>query len=157
MTTITFSSSRRPTVAAWLEFLRRSDLGSLYPRQRFAERFPRMARNVDVVTTAHDGDVLVGLSAGLTDFAYFLLLTDLGVARGYERQGIGRRLVELAIDASGGPRDICALTWSNPAAVTFYRRCGLVPIPTLVARECDELDPLDPRTVDAADLERLEP
>jgi ribosomal protein S18 acetylase RimI-like enzyme len=150
MEAITFSSTKRPTVSEWLEFLRRSDLGSLYPRQRFAERFGRMVQNVDVVTTACEGTRLVGLGAGLTDFAYFLLLTDLGVARGYERRGIGRRLVELAIEASGGPRDICVLTWSNPAAVAFYARCGLVAVPSLVGRECDEWEPLDPGSIGLA-------
>jgi ribosomal protein S18 acetylase RimI-like enzyme len=119
MSSISFSAERRPAAAEWLDFLRRSDLGALYPRQRFQERFPRMLRHVDVVTTAYEGDLLVGLGAGLTDYAYFLLLTDLGVARGYERRGIGRRLVEMAIEASGGPRDICAVTWSNRAAAAF--------------------------------------
>lgn len=153
MNSILFSDSGRPTAAEWLDFLRRSDLGALYPRQRFAERFPRMLRNVDVTTTARDGDLLVGLVAGLTDFAYFLFLTDTGVARGYERRGIGRRLVEMAVAASGGARDICAVTWSNPAAAAFYRRCGLVPVPTLVGRECDEWAPLDPFSVDTAAIE----
>jgi ribosomal protein S18 acetylase RimI-like enzyme len=152
MASISFSSSERPTAPAWLDFLRRSDLGTLYPRRAFAERFPRMVRNVDVVTTAYDGDLLVGLGAGLTDFAYFLFLTDLGVARGYERRGIGRRLVELAIAASGGPRDVCAVTWSNREAVAFYERCGLVTVPTLVGRESEDGQPFDPRTFDVADL-----
>jgi ribosomal protein S18 acetylase RimI-like enzyme len=148
MAAISFASARRPSPAEWSEFLRRSDLGALYPRRGFAERFPRMVRNVDVVTTARDGDLLVGLAAGLTDFAYFLLLTDLGVARGYERRGIGRRLVEMAIDASGGPRDVCAVTWSNRSAAGFYARCGLVPVPTLVGRECEASEPLDPEAID---------
>jgi ribosomal protein S18 acetylase RimI-like enzyme len=152
MASIVFSDSDRPTADEWLEFLRRSDLGSLYPRQRFTERFPRMIRHVDVVTTARDGDALVGLAAGLTDHAYFLFLTDLGVARGYERRGIGRRLVEMAIATAGGPRDICAVTWSNPEAAAFYERCGLVSVPTLVGRECDEWEALDPRTIDARDF-----
>jgi ribosomal protein S18 acetylase RimI-like enzyme len=154
MADLEFSSTRRPAAGEWLDFLRRSDLGSLYPRQRFAERLRRMVRNVDVVTTAHDGSLLVGLAAGLTDFAYFLLLTDLGVARGYERRGIGRRLVAMAIEASGGPRDICALTWSNAKARAFYDRCGLVSVPGLVGRECDEWAPLDPSTIDVADVDR---
>jgi ribosomal protein S18 acetylase RimI-like enzyme len=153
MGTIAYGSStrpgaERPTPEEWLGFLRRSALGSLYPQKRFAERFPRMVRNVDVVTTARDGDLLVGLCAGLTDFAYFLLVTDLGVARGYERRGIGKRLVEMTLSASGGPRDVCALTWSNREAVGFYERCGLRPVPTLVGRECDEWEPLDPHAVE---------
>ena len=88
----------------------------------------------------------------LTDHAYFLLLTDLGVARGYERRGIGRRLVEMAIEASGGPHDVCAVAWSNRAAAAFYARCGLVAVPTLVGRACDEWEPLDPEAIDPADL-----
>jgi ribosomal protein S18 acetylase RimI-like enzyme len=152
MSSISFSAERRPAAPEWLDFLRRSDLGSLYPRQRFEERFPRMLRHVDVVTTAYEGDLLVGLGAGLTDHAYFLLLTDLGVARGYERRGIGRRLVEMAIEASGGPRDVCAVTWSNRAAAAFYARCELVAVPTLVGRACDEWEPLDPEAIDPADL-----
>ena len=148
MDSISIDDARRPTAVEWLEFLGRSDLGSLYPQPRFAERFARMVENVDVVATARDGALLVGIAAGLTDFAYFLLLTDVGVARGYERRGIGRRLVDRAIATSGGPRDICAVTWSNRKAVAFYERCGLAPVPTLLGRECAEDAPLGPLTTE---------
>ena len=39
----------------------------------------------------------------------------------------------------------------------FYERCGLAPVPTLMGRECDEWQPLDTRTIDAAELGGRDP
>jgi ribosomal protein S18 acetylase RimI-like enzyme len=146
---IRYDAAERPSPREWLEFLRRSDLGRLYPRRDFEERFRRMVRGVDVVVTARDGDALVGLCAGLTDFAYFLFVTDLGVARGYERRGIGRGLVRRALEAAGS--DVCAVTWSNREALGFYARLGFASVPTLVGREGPEGPPLDPDAVACED------
>ena len=76
------------------DFLKRTDLGSQYPMERFDERIEKLVRNVQISLIARneDGDV-VGALFGLTDFAYWLYVTDLGVDRAYERQGIGRRLM----------------------------------------------------------------
>ena len=63
---------------------------------------------------------------GITDFAYWLFITDLGVARDCVKQGVGRRLMLAALEAAGGGRDIIVYTCANKNAVGFYERLGMV-------------------------------
>jgi len=123
---IRYSSSERLRPAEYVAFLARSDLGSQYPRKAFAARIATLLENADVCVTARDdAGVLVGVCLGVTDFAYFLFLTDLGVARDFGRQGIGRRLVRCAHDAAGGPADVSVITWTNARVAPFYESCGM--------------------------------
>ena len=61
----------RVTAEEYIDFLKRTDLGSQYPKERFAERIPKLVRNVSVSLTARNADgLLVGALFGLTDFCY---------------------------------------------------------------------------------------
>ena len=62
---------------------------------------------------------------GLTDFAYWLYVTDLGVDRAYERQEIGRRLMKTAHELAGGEKDIALYLIANENAVPFYEKLGM--------------------------------
>ncbi len=110
----------------YVEFLSRTDLGSQYPKERFCERIPRLLQNASISLAARDADgKLVGVLLGLTDFAYWLYVTDLGVDRSFVRQGIGRRLMKEALDAAGGSRDIAVYLIANENAVPFYEGIGM--------------------------------
>ena len=116
----------RITAEEYIDFLKRTDLGSQYPKERFAERIARLVKTVSVSLTArNDQGVLVGVLFGLTDFAYWLYITDLGVDREYTRQGIGRRLITTAHQLAGGEKDIAVYLIANEDAVPFYEKCGL--------------------------------
>jgi ribosomal protein S18 acetylase RimI-like enzyme len=84
--------------------------------------------------TARNQFELVGVCLGVSDLTYFLFVTDIGVARGYERSGIGRELLRRLHDSVGGPQDITLVTWSNAAAMPFYAACGITPQDGLVGR-----------------------
>ena len=85
--------SERLTAEEYIDFLKRTDLGSQYPRERFWERIARLLENASVSLAARNEEGrLIGVLLGLTDFAYWLYVTDLGVDRRYGRQGIGRGL-----------------------------------------------------------------
>ena len=59
MITIT---SERLTPAEYVDFLRRTDLGSQYPRERFEERIPILLGNASVSLAARNEDgLLVGV------------------------------------------------------------------------------------------------
>lgn len=60
-----------------------------------------------------------------TDFGYWLYVTDLGVARDYEGQGIGRRLMKTVHDMAGGEKDIAVYLIANENAVPFYEKLGM--------------------------------
>lgn len=109
----------------YIDFLRRTDLGSQYPRERFAERIEKLVKNVSLSLVAKDGDKIVGVLFGLTDFAYWLYVTDLGVDRAYEGQGIGRTLMRKAHALAGGEKDIAVYLIANRKAVPFYQKLGM--------------------------------
>ena len=73
----------------------------------------------------NEDGLLVGVLLGLTDFAYWLYVTDLGVDRDYERRGIGRRLMGEALDLAGGEKDIAVYLIANENAVPFYEKLGM--------------------------------
>jgi ribosomal protein S18 acetylase RimI-like enzyme len=124
-----------------MAFLGRSDLGSEYPRRAFASRIGALLGNADVCARARtESGLLVGVCLGLTDFAYFLFLTDLGVDRQFERQGIGRELVRLAHEAAGGPADISVITWANSKVASFYAACGMRRLDWAVGRDATDWD-----------------
>ena len=80
----------RVSAAEYIDFLKRTDLGSQYPKERFEQRIEKLVRNVSISLIARNGEgLIVGALFGLTDFCYWLYITDLGVDRNYERMGIG--------------------------------------------------------------------
>ena len=110
----------------YIEFLKRTDLGSQYPKERFEERIRKLVRNVSISLIARNEEgMIVGVLFGLTDFCYWLYVTDLGVDRNYERQGIGARLMKEALERAGGEKDIAVYLIANENAVPFYQKLGM--------------------------------
>lgn len=120
-------NSERLTAEEYIDFLRRTDLGSQYPKERFRERIEKLVKNVSISLAARTDDrKLVGVLFGVTDFAYWMYVTDLGVDREYTGRGIGRRLMKKAHDLAGGEKDIAVYLIANENAVPFYEKLGMV-------------------------------
>ncbi len=116
----------RLTPESYISFLTRTDLGSQYPRERFEERIAKLVQNASISLTARtEEDELIGVCFGITDFAYWLFITDLGIDRRYVRQGIGKQLMQRALDLAGGEKDIIMYTCANENAVQFYQKQGM--------------------------------
>ena len=82
----------RISVEEYIDFLKRTDLGSQYPKECFEQRIAKLVENVTISLIArNEQNKAVGVLFGLTDFVYWLYITDLGVDRDDERQGIGYR------------------------------------------------------------------
>lgn len=110
----------------YIDFLKRTDLGSQYPKERFEERISKLVNNVQISLVARNKKGLaVGVLFGLTDYVYWLFVTDLGVDRDYEGQGIGRQLMKAAHDIAGGERDIAIYLVANENAIPFYEKLGM--------------------------------
>ena len=110
----------------YIDFLKRTDLGSQYPKERFEERIAKLVKNVSLSLVArNENGMIVGVLFGLTDFAYWLYVTDLGVDRMYEGQGIGSRLMKTAHEKAGGEKDIAVYLIANENAIPFYEKLGM--------------------------------
>ena len=118
----------RLTPESYIYFLKRTNLGSQYPKERFQERIAKLVKNVTISLVARDEDnnnQIVGVLFGLTDFCYWLYVTDLGVDRSYEKQGIGSQLMKQAHTIAGGEKDIAVYLIANDQAIPFYEKLGM--------------------------------
>ena len=116
----------RISAEEYIEFLKRTDLGLQYPKERFMERITKLVKNVSISLVArNEEDLVVGVLFGLTDFSYWLYITDLGVDRNYERRGIATRLMKKAHEIAGGENDIAVYLVANKKAIPFYQKLGM--------------------------------
>ena len=100
---------------------RASTLGERRPLDD-RERMRTMLANANLVVSAWDGSLLVGLARALSDFAYCTYLSDLTVRDSHQRHGIGRELIR-RVQSEGGPKTTVILM-SAPQAVDYYPRIG---------------------------------
>ena len=89
-------------------------------------RLERMLRQADIIVTARDGTRLVGVSRAISDFAYCCYLSDLAVDVAYQRQGIGKRLIDETRKTAGEGATLILV--AAPAAETYYPKIGMTPI-----------------------------
>ncbi|MCT4378076.1 GNAT family N-acetyltransferase [Leuconostoc falkenbergense] len=82
------------------------------------KRLSAMIENASIIWTAWDDDKLVGVARALTDFSYACYLSDLAVDINYQKQGIGKTLIN-KIHGQIGP-DVSLLLLSAPSAMSYY-------------------------------------
>ena len=122
---ITYKEDRL-SASEYIDFLKRTNLGSQYPKERFESRIEKLVKNVSISLVArNDENKVVGVLFVLTDFAYWLYVTDLGVDRDYEGQGIGKTLMKKAHEIAGGEKDIAVYLIANEDAIPFYEKIGM--------------------------------
>ena len=116
----------RLTAEDYIECLKHTDLGSQYPKERFRERIGTLVNraSISLVARSNDGRI-VGVCFGITDFAYWLFITDLGVVRECAGQGIGTALVRKLHELAGGEENIIMYTCFNEKAYGFYEKLGM--------------------------------
>ena len=118
---ITYTDRRDLDLDEVIDLYRASTLGERRPVDN-RHVMQRMLDDADLVVTAWDGPVLVGISRSLTDFAYVAYLSDLAVHAAWQRRGIGRRLIE---ETQRRLEPTCFITLlSAPLANDFYPRVG---------------------------------
>lgn len=116
------------SVAEFVDVLRSSTLAERRPVDD-AARMESMLRNADLVVTARAEDNrLVGISRAVTDFSYCTYLSDLAVARDFQRQGIGRELIRRTHEAAGLRTTLILV--AAPKAVNYYPHIAMVHHPS---------------------------
>jgi ribosomal protein S18 acetylase RimI-like enzyme len=83
-----------------------------------------MLEHADLIVTARTVDgLLVGVARSISDFHYCTYLSDLAVDASFQRQGIGRQLIDYTHEQAG--RNTSFILLSAPAASTYYPHVGL--------------------------------
>lgn len=109
------------TVAETIDLYRRSTLGERRPVDR-PDLFSKMLTHADIVVTAWDNERLVGIARTLTDFSYVAYLADLAVDQAYQKQGIGRTLIQNTRERLD-PECMIVL-FAAPGADSYYDTLG---------------------------------
>lgn len=116
----------RLTVSEYIDFLKTTNLGSQYPKERFQERIGKLVKTVSISLVARNSEKeVIGVLFAITDFAYWMFVTDLGVAREYEGQGVGSALMKKAHEIAGGEKDVAVYLVANENAIPFYEKLGM--------------------------------
>jgi ribosomal protein S18 acetylase RimI-like enzyme len=104
------------------------ELASIYERSGIRRpiddltRMKRMLVNANLVFSAWEKSVLVGVARCFTDYAWVCYLSDLAVDRSYQRSGIGRSLIECVRQHIGPQCQLVLL--SAPETMGYYPRVG---------------------------------
>ncbi len=117
---IAYSDTIRPGIEAARELYHASTLGERRPIDD-EDRFGAMLANANLIVTAWDADLLVGISRSISDLVWTTYLADLAVRVSHQRNGIGRELVRRTRAAA--PRAKLVLL-AAPAAERYYPHIG---------------------------------
>ncbi len=119
-------NEERLTAKDYIEFLKHTDLGSQYPKERFEERIGKLVNTASISLVARNQkDEIIGVGFGITDFAYWLFITDLGIVRECTGRGIGSEIVRKMLQIAGGENNIVMYTCANDKAIPFYEKIGM--------------------------------
>ncbi len=117
---ITYSTQIRPDKEQIIELYENAGL----PRPtRDAERIHKMYTNSNLIVTAWDQDLLIGVARSITDWVWSCYLADLAVRQAYQGKGIGKKLIELTKEEIGDQSIVLLL--SVPEAMDYYPKVGL--------------------------------
>jgi predicted N-acetyltransferase YhbS len=83
----------------------------------------KMYDHSNLVITAWDGEMLVGVSRAITDWVWSCYLADLAIRKDYQGKGIGKMLIELTKARVGDESTVLLL--SVPGAMHYYPKVGL--------------------------------
>jgi GNAT superfamily N-acetyltransferase len=122
MKEIIYSSDRKITPGEFIDVLKRSTLGERRPVND-PQRIQRMLAHGNILVTAWAGEKLVGVSRALSDFSFCCYLSDLAVDEAYQKQGIGKKLIEETHKVAGKNSTLILL--AAPAAVNYYPKIGM--------------------------------
>ena len=86
----------------------------------------QMAGSADLLVSAWDGELLVGVARSLTDVCAACYLADLAVDRAYQQRGIGALLVERTRAVLG--TEPILLLLAAPSAMQYYPKIGFAAV-----------------------------
>ena len=121
MIDINYTDKADISVAQAIGLYNASTLGERRPVNR-PDIFEGMLKNTDVLISAWHEDKLVGISRTLTDYTYVAYLADLAVDADYQKQGIGKRMIEETRIRLG--KECAIVLLAAPRANDYYVKLG---------------------------------
>lgn len=118
---IEYKESAEISVEKAIELYKTSTLGERRPVDR-PDIFEGMLKNANLTISAWHQEKLVGISRTLTDFTYVAYLADLAVDDNYQKQGIGKRLIEETRNRLG--KECMVVLLAAPKANEYYPKIG---------------------------------
>jgi len=125
--TIKYKITQKLTAEEFIDILERSTLGERRPIDDM-KCIQGMLDYADVLVVALDGEKIIGVARAVTDFHYACYLSDLAVDVGYQKQGIGQKLIDVVCDELEKGCKIILL--SAPDAVSYYPKVGFTQHPS---------------------------
>lgn len=122
---IIYHTDRAISTAAFVDVLQRSTLAARRPVADLA-RLGEMLRHANLLATAWQDELLVGVARSLTDFSYCCYLSDLAVDAAYQQQGIGVELIRQTRSRLHPECKIILL--AAPQAEGYYPKIGFRPV-----------------------------
>ncbi|MDR2011854.1 MAG: GNAT family N-acetyltransferase [Rhodanobacter sp.] len=122
---IAYRDDYRPHLDEARDLYRASTLGERRPVDDNT-RFSAMLAHANLIITAWDGAVLVGISRCVSDFVWTTYLADLAVRVSHQRRGIGKELIRRTQAAAPQAK---ILLLAAPAAERYYPHIGFQPHP----------------------------
>ena len=116
---ITYHFDKKPTTQQVIDLY--DNAGLPRPTDDF-ERMQQMLDNSNLLVTAWNEDVLVGVSRCITDWVWSTYLADLAVHSDYQNLKIGKTLIDLTKEKVGEQSMILLL--SVPTAMEYYPKVG---------------------------------
>ncbi|MDF0553417.1 GNAT family N-acetyltransferase [Kamptonema sp. UHCC 0994] len=118
-----------------IDLYRASTLGERRPIDD-RDRIRQMIANSNLIVTAWDGQLLVGISRAISDFSYVTYLSDLAVRKSHQKSGIGKELICRTQIESGSQSQLILL--AAPAAAEYYPHIGFTHHPQAWLLEAGE-------------------
>jgi len=119
---IIYRSDVRITPDEFIDLLKRSTLDARRPVDD-PERIKSMLDHGNILVTAWSKSTLVGVSRALSDFSFCCYLSDLAVDEAFQKQGIGKKLIDETHKISGSQTMLILL--AAPAAAQYYPKIGM--------------------------------
>lgn len=82
-------------------------------------RIRRMLEHANLSVSAWDAERLIGLARALTDFSYCCYLSDIAVHKDYQRQGIGKNLVQRLREQLSD--EVMVILVAAPEVMDYYK------------------------------------
>jgi len=123
---VRYASEPGLSVEDFAKALKSSTLAERRPVDDIA-RLDVMLRQADIIITARVDNNIVGVSRAITDYAFCCYLSDLAVDIKFQKQGIGKKLIEETHKKAGLKTSLYLV--AAPAAVDYYPKIGMPSYP----------------------------